>query len=308
MPQKNISKNTAAILALFLGWIGIHHFYMWHKVLGVIYLLFCWTYIPFIISLVESIVIFSMDNTKFQSTYLKKKSGKNNKTQSFHLSKNSPIDEHDDIEWLVDIQVTTSFDDEYSHYWEFISVTWETFNTQDERTYSYPQSFWDSINNAYKEITIKLEWVKQYGDLEGMKQFEQDIHTFFSERVLKVALEKDLIDSLEPDMQSPHYDSQVNSYYRYFWRRLTESEMKEAKRLFMLEQEFYKKSTKRQIYDMYSKSLRRVGNFYKKYKEWELSLNVFLKIRELGFEGIMDGKSIIKCQKELDIKNQKLLK
>jgi hypothetical protein len=121
-------------------------------------------------------------------------------------------------------------------------------------------------------------------------------------------LDKNLIDKIEADKEAPIFDRQINNYYQYFWRVLSESEMKEAKRLFYFEQEFYKKSTKRQIYDMYCKSLRRVWNFYKKYNDWESALNIFLQIKDFWFEGIMDGKSIIKCQKEIDVLNQRLLK
>ncbi|PRC92175.1 TM2 domain [Solimicrobium silvestre] len=49
------SKVVAAVLALFLGALGIHRFYLgqWW---GVFYLLFCWTGIPSLISFIETIV------------------------------------------------------------------------------------------------------------------------------------------------------------------------------------------------------------------------------------------------------------
>lgn len=50
------SKTTAAILAFFLGGLGAHKFYMGKSGIGILYLLFCWTYIPTIISLVEGIL------------------------------------------------------------------------------------------------------------------------------------------------------------------------------------------------------------------------------------------------------------
>jgi hypothetical protein len=49
-----------------------------------------------------------------------------------------------------------------------------------------------------------------------MKQFEKDIHTFFSDRVLKVALDKNLIDKIEADKEAPIFDRQINNYYQYF--------------------------------------------------------------------------------------------
>ena len=50
-----IRKNstTGVILALFLGGLGVHHFYMGRIGLGVLYLAFCWTFIPAIVALIE---------------------------------------------------------------------------------------------------------------------------------------------------------------------------------------------------------------------------------------------------------------
>ncbi len=49
-----ISKRIAfALFALLLGGIGAHKFYIKENVWGVIYLLFCWTYIPAILGIIE---------------------------------------------------------------------------------------------------------------------------------------------------------------------------------------------------------------------------------------------------------------
>ncbi len=47
--------TTATILAIFLGGIGAHHFYLGRAGVGVIYLLFSWTFIPVILGLLEAI-------------------------------------------------------------------------------------------------------------------------------------------------------------------------------------------------------------------------------------------------------------
>jgi len=41
------------LLALFLGGIGMHHFYLRRNGLGILYILFCWTGIPSFIALIE---------------------------------------------------------------------------------------------------------------------------------------------------------------------------------------------------------------------------------------------------------------
>jgi TM2 domain-containing membrane protein YozV len=51
----SVRKNgtTGVLLALFLGGVGAHHFYMSRVGLGVLYLLFCWSFIAWIVALVE---------------------------------------------------------------------------------------------------------------------------------------------------------------------------------------------------------------------------------------------------------------
>ena len=47
------SGTTGVLLALLLGGIGAHRFYMGQAGLGVLYALFCWTLIPSFIALIE---------------------------------------------------------------------------------------------------------------------------------------------------------------------------------------------------------------------------------------------------------------
>jgi TM2 domain-containing membrane protein YozV len=44
---------VGVLLALFLGTFGVHHFYLRKNGLGILYIVFCWTGIPTIISMVE---------------------------------------------------------------------------------------------------------------------------------------------------------------------------------------------------------------------------------------------------------------
>ncbi|OCA71769.1 hypothetical protein BBI00_15365 [Chryseobacterium arthrosphaerae] len=62
-------KNTASILAFLLGGFGIHRFYLGQTVLGCIYLLFCWTFIPVFIALIDFFIFIFMSQNKFDLKY-----------------------------------------------------------------------------------------------------------------------------------------------------------------------------------------------------------------------------------------------
>lgn len=66
-PIKN--KIVAAILAIILGGLGIHKFYLGQSGKGVLYLIFCWTYIPAIIGFIEGITILCSNDENFQIKY-----------------------------------------------------------------------------------------------------------------------------------------------------------------------------------------------------------------------------------------------
>lgn len=72
MTMKN--KTTAALLAIFLGGIGAHKFYLKKYLWGIAYLIFCWTYIPSIIGLIEGIMYLCTTESDFQTKYCDKES------------------------------------------------------------------------------------------------------------------------------------------------------------------------------------------------------------------------------------------
>jgi TM2 domain-containing membrane protein YozV len=67
MWQKN--RLAATLFALILGGLGIHKFYLCQVGWGIIYLLFCWTFIPAIIGFIEGIVYLTMTDEKFNAKY-----------------------------------------------------------------------------------------------------------------------------------------------------------------------------------------------------------------------------------------------
>jgi TM2 domain-containing membrane protein YozV len=63
------SKIAAGLLALFLGGLGIHKFYLGRGGWGVLYLLFCWTFIPAIVAFFEAIILLTMSDDRFDEKY-----------------------------------------------------------------------------------------------------------------------------------------------------------------------------------------------------------------------------------------------
>ncbi len=67
--MKTKSKTVAIVLALFLGDIGIHKFYLGQAGQGILYLLLCWTFIPVILSIIDIIHYLLMTEEDFQAKY-----------------------------------------------------------------------------------------------------------------------------------------------------------------------------------------------------------------------------------------------
>jgi TM2 domain-containing membrane protein YozV/predicted RNA-binding Zn-ribbon protein involved in translation (DUF1610 family) len=63
------SKVVAGILGIFLGGIGVHKFYLGNTGLGLLYLIFCWTFIPAIIGFIEGIIYLTMTDRAFKAKY-----------------------------------------------------------------------------------------------------------------------------------------------------------------------------------------------------------------------------------------------
>ena len=68
----NYDKTTknyiiAALLAIFLGFLGAHKFYMGKTIIGIIYILFSWTMIPTILGIFEGFRFLIEGQEKFLS-------------------------------------------------------------------------------------------------------------------------------------------------------------------------------------------------------------------------------------------------
>jgi TM2 domain-containing membrane protein YozV/ribosomal protein L37E len=77
-PQQGVSEEifipgkiriVAALLAVILGGLGAHKFYLGEVGLAILYLLFSWTFIPAIVGLIEGLVYLCMSDERFARKY-----------------------------------------------------------------------------------------------------------------------------------------------------------------------------------------------------------------------------------------------
>ena len=62
-------KNIATLLAIFLGWTGVHKFYLGKIKMGILYAIFSFTFIPFFLSLIDFFVLVTMRQEEFDDKY-----------------------------------------------------------------------------------------------------------------------------------------------------------------------------------------------------------------------------------------------
>ena len=63
------SKGLAMTLCFFLGWMGAHEFYLRNYFSGSLYLLFSWTLIPLLLSIIDFIILFLTPKSVFHKMY-----------------------------------------------------------------------------------------------------------------------------------------------------------------------------------------------------------------------------------------------
>ncbi|MGC9503018.1 NINE protein [Baaleninema sp.] len=63
------NKNVAILLTFFLGWLGVHKFYLGQNFAGLLYLLFCWTGIPGRLAIFDFIGLLLMSDSAFNARY-----------------------------------------------------------------------------------------------------------------------------------------------------------------------------------------------------------------------------------------------
>ena len=63
------SRTVAVLLALLFGGIGVHKFYLGQVGMGLLYILFCWTFIPALVAFFEAIRWLFVSNETFAARH-----------------------------------------------------------------------------------------------------------------------------------------------------------------------------------------------------------------------------------------------
>ena len=102
------NKVVAGVLAILLGDLGIHKFYLGKIGWGIVYLLFCWTGIPAIVGLIEGIIYLVTDDETFQVKYcgmppsvvVKGSDGDSNRAESHFDEDHVDSNSNDDVDLI----------------------------------------------------------------------------------------------------------------------------------------------------------------------------------------------------------------
>ena len=62
-------KIVALIITFFFGWCGGQYFYLGKPIIGVLNLIFCWTFIPSIWAIIHFFMLLGMSDQKFNKEY-----------------------------------------------------------------------------------------------------------------------------------------------------------------------------------------------------------------------------------------------
>jgi len=63
------NRFVAAILAFFFGSFGVHIFYLGRNTTGILYLCFCWTGLPWLLSMIDIFSLLITDDRTFDLRY-----------------------------------------------------------------------------------------------------------------------------------------------------------------------------------------------------------------------------------------------
>ena len=68
--SRPVNKIAYALLALFVGGFGIHKFYAGKTGMGILYLVFFWTFIPAIVAFIEAIIALTKPADQYGNIYI----------------------------------------------------------------------------------------------------------------------------------------------------------------------------------------------------------------------------------------------
>jgi len=63
------NRTVAVLLAFFFGGLGLHKAYLNQPGKAILYFIFCWTFIPALVALIDMVILLGTSQEKFDEKY-----------------------------------------------------------------------------------------------------------------------------------------------------------------------------------------------------------------------------------------------
>jgi TM2 domain-containing membrane protein YozV/uncharacterized protein YraI len=204
--EKHRDKSSAFFLALLFGGVGVHCFYLGQRLKGILYLIFCWTYVPIFLGIFDALVILftSKDNfnakfntsnsiktkTRTQSNiYSTNKTSVSNRAYSSNSNYSDIIDVRNNKYDLNieknDNHINTKVRDKYVPYWNHMYVysygdLRSATKKQKEFYFQYRKSFLegkllDIEENTNYAFILYFDLLNEYENHKDIKLLEEQL-------------------------------------------------------------------------------------------------------------------------------------
>lgn len=164
--EKYRYQSTATLLSFFFGVFGLQKFYLGEKIKGTCSILFCWTFIPSLVGLIDTIKYALMDDAKFNDLYNWEKRPKPNppKTSQIVKPERKPT--------IYSTQPKQQYIDE-----SIIDVNSENLDLSVEKNIGSNSSFQEPPN-------WNLFYVYSYNELRYANKEQKKFYFYFKNKVL----------------------------------------------------------------------------------------------------------------------------
>lgn len=169
--QAKKNKKTTILLALFLGVFGAHRFYLKQYWIGILSVIFCWTYIPVTISFIDIIIFGMMSDEKFDAKYNKGITKKSSEKEENPEEEKDEYGNHDSEEEEED---SSNYDEENDSNEEDNSEDGNDEESDEESDEENNSEEEDDSNESLDDV------VEELNSLIGLNDVKEEINTMIN--------------------------------------------------------------------------------------------------------------------------------